>query len=295
MAILPIWDPGLMAEEIRRVSAKGCHAVAFSDNPNVKGLPSIHNGAWEPFWKAACDHDMVINCHIGTGAAAPHPSMESPIDAWLTSMPISIAHSAADWLQLRALQRYPLKIALSEGGIGWIPYFLERADFTFKHHSMWTHTDFGGRLPSEVFREHFISCFIDDQFGVKNRAAIGVDTICYECDYPHADTVWPEAPEYLMAGFEGCSDEEIDKMTHRNAMRAYSYDPFAQIARQDCTVGALRAQAAHVDVSPRSYGGARPVAENETRIVTSGDVVKLYSRAGAKRLAGERRAPASAD
>src|SRR6195256_1532306 len=75
MAILPIWDPGLMVEEIRRVSAKGCHAVAFSDSPSVKGLPSIHNPAWEPFWKAACDHDMVINCHIGTGAAAPHPSM----------------------------------------------------------------------------------------------------------------------------------------------------------------------------------------------------------------------------
>src|SRR3546814_15654145 len=49
--------------------------------------------------------------------------------AWITTMPISIVNSAADWLHLKALHNYPLKISLSEGGIGWIPYFLERADF----------------------------------------------------------------------------------------------------------------------------------------------------------------------
>jgi predicted TIM-barrel fold metal-dependent hydrolase len=128
MAILPCWDVAETVKEVERVAAKGCHAVTFSDNPSVKGLPSIHNGVWEPFWKVCNDHQVVINCHIGTGYAPPHPSMESPIDAWITGMPISIANSASDWLQLDALHRYPdLTIALSEGGIGWIPNILERA------------------------------------------------------------------------------------------------------------------------------------------------------------------------
>ena len=71
--------------------------------------------------------------------------MDTPIDAWIITMPISIVNSAADWLHLKALQRYPdLKIALSEGGIGWIPYFLERADFVHDHHRAWTYADFGG-------------------------------------------------------------------------------------------------------------------------------------------------------
>jgi len=288
MAILPVWDVNLVVDEIKRVVRKGCHAVSFSDNPSLKGLPSIHNPAWEPLWKVCAENKVVLNCHIGTGAAAAHPSMESPIDAWITGMPISIANSASDWLQLRALQRYPdLKVALSEGGIGWIPYFLERADFTFEHHHEWTHTDFGGRKPSDIFREHFITCFIDDRFGVKNRHDIGVDTICYECDYPHSDTVWPEAPEYLMRGFQGVPDEDINKMTHLNAMRTYSFDPFAHLPRAECTVGALRAKATHVDTTPRSGGGNRPVAEGETRVVTSADVIKLFAEAGRRKLEPE--------
>jgi predicted TIM-barrel fold metal-dependent hydrolase len=280
MAILPFWDVAETVKEIERVVRKGCHAVTFSDNPSLKGLPSIHNSVWEPMWKACNDNRVTINCHIGTGYAPPHPSMESPIDAWITGMPISIANSASDWIQLQALHRYPdLKIALSEGGIGWVPYFLERADFTYEHHHEWTHTNFRGKRPSEVFREHFITCFIDDKFGVANRHAVGVDIICYECDYPHSDTVWPKSPEYLMEGFEAASvpDEDIDKITHLNAMRTYSFDPFSTLGRDQCTVGSLRAKARGVDVAPRRQGGARPIAEGDTRVVTSGDVVKLFA------------------
>ena len=64
------------------------------------------------------------------------------------------------------LRKYPnLKIALSEGSIGWVPYFLERADYVYEHHSQWTNQDFGGKLPSEVFKEHILNCFIDDKAG----------------------------------------------------------------------------------------------------------------------------------
>src|SRR3546814_15028323 len=85
---------------------------------------------------------------------AMHPSSESPIDAWITAMPISIANSAADWTFATFWQRYPeLRMALSEGGIGWIPYFLERADFTHEHHHEWTYTDFHGERPSDLRSE----------------------------------------------------------------------------------------------------------------------------------------------
>lgn len=280
LAILPCWDVDATVTEIERVVKKGCHAISFSDNPNAKGLPSIHNEYWEPMWKVCNDNQVVVNCHIGTGYAPPHPSMESPIDAWITGMPMSISNSAADWIQLEAFHRYPdLKMALSEGGIGWIPYFLERADFTHEHHHEWTHTDFRGKKPSDIFREHIITCFIDDKFGVANAEAVGVDTICYECDYPHSDTVWPKTPEYLMAGFEeaGNPDEVINKITHENAMRHYNFDPLSILGRENCTVGALREKATDVDVTPKSQGGARPLEEGVERRVTSGDVVKLFA------------------
>ena len=131
-----------------------------------------------------------------------------------------------------------------------------------------------------MFREHFITCFIDDKFGVQNRHHTGVDIICYECDYPHSDSLWPQSPEHLMRNLEGIPDDDINKITHRNAMRIYSFDPFKHIPREQCTVGALRAQATHVDTQPRSASGERPLASGETRVVTSGDVIKMMERAG---------------
>ena len=51
--------------------------------------------------------------------------------------------------------------------------------------------------PSDVFREHFLTCFISDPVGVQLRHHIGIDNIAWECDYPHSDSSWPEAPEEL--------------------------------------------------------------------------------------------------
>ena len=70
-----------------------------------------------------------------------------------------------------------LRFALSEGGIGWIPYFLERVDYVYQHHHEWTGTDFGDQLPSQMFLEKTIFCFIDDAFGLESRHHIGVDRI----------------------------------------------------------------------------------------------------------------------
>ncbi len=276
MAILPCWDPQLMAQEIARVKKKGCNTVSFSDNPAMKGLPSLHSDYWEPFWKACADNDMTISCHIGSGNEPPHPSMESPIEVWTMCFPMAIALSAADWLHLPALHRYPdLKIALSEGGIGWIPYFLERAVYVNEQHRAWTRSDFNGKDPVELFRKHFRTCFIDDKFGLANRDQVGVETIMFEVDYPHSDCQWPRSPEKLFDSFGGVSDEDINRITHLNAMDAYNYDPFAILGRENCTVGALRAQATHVDVTPLSFGNIHALGDL-SKPVTSGDVVRLF-------------------
>jgi predicted TIM-barrel fold metal-dependent hydrolase len=279
-AIVPYWDVNETVKEIRRVVAKGCHAISFSDNPAKRGQPSIHDSQWEPFWKICAENEVVINIHIGSGNAAPHASDMSPIDAWITTMPISIVNSAADWLFLKAIQKYPtLKIALSEGGIGWIPYFLERADFTFEHHHAWTHSDFGGRKPSDVFREHFMTCFIDDNFGLANLDHIGADNVCYECDYPHSDSVWPESAQRLLDSVKHLPDASIAKITHENALRLYKFDVFAKMGgKENCTAVALRALATHVDTMPKSYGGPAPLAPGEVaRPVTSGDILRMFA------------------
>jgi len=253
LALPMLWDAEALGDEVRRVARKGCHAVTFSENPAKLGLPSFHDSFWDPFWQAAADEGTVVCLHIGSSSTLVVTADDAPIDVLMVLSPINIVQAATDILFSPVLRKYPtLKIALSEGGIGWIPYFLERVDYVYRHHRAWTHQDFGDKLPSEVFNEQVITCFIDDAFGVESRRHLNMDQVTWECDYPHSDSTWPTSPEQLMRYLSPLSDAEINKITHENAMRLWQYDPFAVLDRADCTVGALRAQAAGWDVSIRS-------------------------------------------
>ncbi|CAN5282384.1 amidohydrolase family protein [soil metagenome] len=277
VALVPFWNPEEAAKEIERTAKKGARTITMCDNPTFHGLPGIHNDIYKPMWKALADNNVIVSNHIGSGSPAPHASPETPIEAWITTMPMAISNSAADWLHLKALRDYDLKVCLSEGGIGWIPYFLERADFAYQQHHAWTHSDFGGMKPSELFRKHFMTCFIDDAFGLRNIDYIGEDNISYECDYPHSDCLWPEAPERLFETLKHLTDAQIDKISYANALRFFDYDAIGLVGgREKSTVGALRAAGRNVDISPRSYGGPAPLeAGEEPRRVTSGDIMKM--------------------
>jgi hypothetical protein len=118
----------------------------------------------------------------------------------------------------------------------------------------WAKPDLGGPTPTEVFRRNFLACFICDPSGLLLRDRIGIDNIAYEVDYPHSDCTWPNSAEELWEHFTlvHCSDDEIAKITHRNALRWFRYDPFRHVARAAATVGALRARARDVDIRTRS-------------------------------------------
>ena len=147
---------------------------------------------------------------------------------------MNIVQAAADLVWSPVLRKFPdLKIALSEGGIGWIPYFLERIDYNYRRHHAWTGQDFGDKLPSEVFNDRILTCFIDDRFGMASREFLNLDHVMWECDYPHSDSTWPFAPEELVGHFDGVSDAVIDKVTHLNAMEQFSYDPFATLGGRE--------------------------------------------------------------
>ena len=280
LSLSPIWDPKLMAEEVRRVSRKGCHVVSFSQDPQGIGQPSLHDRHWDPFWKACSDEGTLVAVHIGSGTGMFFTSQDAPIDVMITNTPLTIANFASDLLWSHILRDFPdLKFALSEGGIGWVPYFLERADYVYQHHRAWTHQDFGDKLPSDVFREQVVTCFIDDAFGLKNRHEIGIDMITWECDYPHSDTTWPRAPEILSRCLDEIPDTEIDMITHLNAMKHFSFDPFTHIPREKCTVGALRAQAEGVDLSPLVGVGGNPARLEEGQVITTADIIRQIAPA----------------
>ncbi|OJZ76181.1 amidohydrolase [Mycobacterium paraffinicum] len=263
IGIVPMWDPELCAAEVRRLADKGCKAISFLEAPHAFGFPSFHNEHWDPMLTAMSETGSVLCMHIGASGGLITLAPDAPVDHHII-LPTQLTLMALQDIMFgRTLRKFPdLRIALSEGGIGWIPYYLERADRHAKN-QLWIGQDWSDRMPSQIFRDQILACFITDPAGVKLRNEIGIDNLAWECDYPHTDSTWPNGPEQLFGEFTaaGATDDEINKITHENSCRFFDFDPFKHTAKKDATVGALRARATDVDLSTVSKAEYRARAE----------------------------------
>lgn len=248
--VLPLWDAELAAAEVRRLAAKGCHAVTFSENPAALQMPSIHSGAWDPLFAACCDVGTVLCCHLGSSSRAASTSPDAPASVGMALSSVMTVYTLGDLMWATFWDRFPgLRFSLTEGDIGWIPYFLQRAEWVQERHSGWTRHEFPtGNGPRGIFFEHVLVCFIQDAVGVKLLDEFNIDNVCWESDFPHSDSTWPAAPERLAELFAGVDDADVRRITHENAMRHYQFEPFATRPREQCTAAALRAEATDVDV-----------------------------------------------
>ncbi len=255
LAIVPVWDQKAMVHEVRRVAAKGCRAITMPELPHIQGLPSYHDlEYWGPLFDTCCELGVVMCMHIGQGFAAINGAPGAPIDNMIILATQVSTFAAQDLLWGGAFLKWPdLKVAWSEAGIGWIPFYLDRCDRHYQN-QIWLGHDFKGKLPSDVFREHSLACYVTDPTALKVRNEIGMDIIAWECDYPHSDSIWPDAPEFLIREFASASmsDAEINKVTWENTARFFDFDPFKIIKKSDASVGALRASAMDVDTSTRT-------------------------------------------
>ena len=248
LVIIPLYDPMLAAKEIERCAAKGARAVSFSENPSKLGYPSIHDidGYWRPVLQAANDTEMPLCIHFGSSSSMPTTSPDAPLLVWAALAPVNLMFALTDWLFSGLLQDYPnLKICLSEGGIGWIPYMLERCDWEARDMRWASKGDFKYDMaaqgsipelrpefarkfdvpPSEIFRQHIYGCFIDDSFGSRHIEEVGVDNVMIETDFPHGDTSFPNSIANAHERLAGKSDEVKLKVMQDNAKRVFRFEP----------------------------------------------------------------------
>jgi predicted TIM-barrel fold metal-dependent hydrolase len=252
LIILPLWDPAAAAREVARCAAKGNHALAFSENPARLGLPSIHDKDryWDPVWAAAQETDTIVCMHQGSSSFRFRTADDAP---YLVGMTWGIGSQTSgnllDWLFGAVFLRFPrLKICLSEGGIGWMPYFLERATQVVDKQRFWASQGerpiVNGQLVRgakatgtamendprtldirKSFREHVYGCFIEDEAGLNNLDLIGADNVMIETDYPHSDSTWPDSIATAHKQLARFDDETKYKILRGNAERLFSFEP----------------------------------------------------------------------
>jgi predicted TIM-barrel fold metal-dependent hydrolase len=231
LCIVPLWDPQLAADEIRRCADKGCYAVTFPENPTPLGLPSIHDKGrhWDPFFIACQETQTAVCMHIGSSSRMPWTSPDAPFIISSTLTFQNAMGSLCDYLFSGTLDRFPtLTLAYSEGQVGWMPYILERADKLWEERS---NNSFGTWLPnppSSYIPGRVYGCIFDDATGLRNRDTVGMDQICFETDYPHADSTFPHSKETLtkICQQAGLTDEEVYKLARGNAIRAFGLERY---------------------------------------------------------------------
>ncbi len=226
LIIVPLWDAELAAQEVRRNAERGVRAMTFSEIPPHLGLPSIHTGYWDPLFEACATTGTVVNMHIGSSSKMPATSADAPVAVAATLSFGNAMASLADFLFSGVLIRFPtLKIAYSEGQIGWLPYILERADAVWEDHRAWGGVaDVIPEPPSTYFHRQVWGCFFKDFHGLRSLDVIGDDRVTFETDYPHTDSTWPDTKAIATDMMAGLTDEQIYKVVRGNAIDLYSLD-----------------------------------------------------------------------
>jgi predicted TIM-barrel fold metal-dependent hydrolase len=246
MMIIPLWDPVAGAAEIERTAARGAKSIAFSENPTKLGLPSIHTDYWDPVWRASEEAGLAISMHVGSSSNLIRTSDDMPTLAFMAySAAANQAGTLLDWLFSGKFERYPkLKIALSEGSIGWIPYFLERAEQVVDKQRFWASRFDINMNPShdrgeakgqasfsldtdirQLFRQHVYGTFIEDHAGLRLLDIIGEDNVMLECDYPHSDSTWPDSINLARKWLGHLPADVQHKIAIGNAARVYNFTP----------------------------------------------------------------------
>jgi predicted TIM-barrel fold metal-dependent hydrolase len=226
LCLIPLWDVDLAKQEVQRIANLGCRAVCFSELPHHLKLPTIHTGYWDPLLQVCNDTGVTLCMHIGSSSTNPAASPDAPGGVGGTLAFNNSMASLADWLFSTKLIQFPkLKLAYSEGQIGWIPYALERADTVWEHHDAWQHSK--ARIPeppSSYYYGRIFGCFTADYHGLHSLKEVGEDNICFETDYPHTDTTWPNSKEYVEKMLADFDENIAYKVLRGNAIKMLELD-----------------------------------------------------------------------
>lgn len=215
-------DAELAAAEVRRNAERGFKAVSFIEQPADYGLPHLTGEYWEPLFRACEETETVICLHAGSSFRSA--AAGSPQETAFVLFPLAGARTLAEWLFAGVPSRFPrLQIALSEGGIAWVPMIMDRVDYVLTHVGSSTQGWPWPDSPREVIQRNFNFCSIEFGSGLDMRETIGVDRIMVESDYPHADSSWPDTQALLRDAFRGVSDDHVRKMTWGNASRLFRH------------------------------------------------------------------------
>ncbi|MBF6347896.1 MULTISPECIES: amidohydrolase family protein [Nocardia] len=215
-------DPVEAVAEIERNAARGFTSVTLPERPHAIGLPSLwERDYWDPIIRACVETDTVISLHVGSSGMYAYPQGAPGLQLGATMFGQLSLGACSEWLWSGYPKDNPtLKIAMSEGGIGWVPMLIDRLDNIIDRSGYGLGWD---ERPADILRRNFWFCTLDDPSTIALREVIGVDHIMLETDYPHGDGTWPHTQDVIERYWAGIPAPELRKMCSENAARLYRH------------------------------------------------------------------------
>jgi predicted TIM-barrel fold metal-dependent hydrolase len=226
LGCLPNHDVTAAVDEVDhcvRLGLKGAAFVAWTPY-----TPVWHH-YWEPLWAAAEERELVLSFHVFEGGAAIVDRKVDGVEyagakgSWLVVSPMQLDEVLTSVVFSGIPERHPqLKLVLGESGIGWLPYILERMDYTYEDR-LTDDLDLSLK-PSEYFLRQIYATFQKDPVGVRLMAEMAPDNVMWANDYPHRDGTWPHSQAAIDEQFTGIDPVIRHKMLWENVSKLYGLD-----------------------------------------------------------------------
>ncbi len=221
LGITFLTDPEKGAAEIHRNAERGFTAVTLPERPHRIGLPSLFTGYWDPIIQACADTDTVIALHVGSSGGYESPEAAPSLQLGATMFGQLSLAACAEWLWSGYAVKHPnLKIAMSEGGIGWVAMLLDRLDNIIDRSGYGLGWD---DRPADVLLRNFWFCTLDDPSTIVTRSRIGVENIMFETDYPHGDGTWPDTQDLVEEVYGHLPNDELRAILCENAAKLFRH------------------------------------------------------------------------
>ena len=213
--------------ELIRTANMGLEGAMISESPGTDRR--YDSPEYEPFWAVAQDAGIPISLHTAT---ARHGETRTTSKRGLRQAATRVnkifwvGSSLCDIIFSGVFERFPrLKVAVVEFELAWVPHFLRSLDYTYIERQFEADYRFKGDiLPSDFFHSNIYLSFQEDDIGIRLRDVIGVDSLMWGSDYPHAESTFPRSQEILNDILKGVPQEERAKIVCGNVAQLYNFN-----------------------------------------------------------------------
>ncbi len=255
LGVIPWTNLDDAVAELEHCAKLGLRGVTLGVFPSGYGYPTP---ADDRFWAAAIAMKMPLTVHVGfdrQGPRAKQPTLEFPgadpkviarlggrtIVEWvaLPFLGTASAMSLAQMILSGVFDRLPdLQIFFAETRLGWVPFWMEEADYWYERHRHWSERLLNWKplrqRPSDYVRQHVhFSVQHVERVAVELRHHMGTDHIMFATDFPHIECDWPNTRPFAERLFAGVPADEAFRIAAGNMLEFFHLEqtPLGQKVR----------------------------------------------------------------